>query len=281
VEYDLNLLGIDFEDWFHPELIQRHITTKNNKPTVVDGIDKILDWLRKNDIYATFFMVGELLESKPELLDKILGNDHEIAFHTMHHTRLDTPNYKEKFAEEIKKFADLTKGKSHGFRAPSFSLNHTTSWAIDTLVENNYHYDSSVVPAKTRLYGLANADTMPYRISSDSLEHNDPDGKILEFPLLTTTILGKKIPAGGGFYLRMLPLKILRSAIKNCSLDGNPSTFYIHSWELTPEFMPKVSLPFVDSFITYHNLGKAFQKMDKIIKEFKFTSFERFLSQKT
>jgi polysaccharide deacetylase family protein (PEP-CTERM system associated) len=277
----LNLLGIDFEDWFHPELIQRHITTKNNKLTVVDGIDKILDWLRKNDTFATFFMVGEILESKPELLDKILGNDHEIAFHTMYHTRLDTPNYKERFAEEIKKFADLTKGRSRGFRAPSFSLNHSTSWAIDILAKNNYYYDSSVVPAKTRLYGITNADIKPYMISSDSLEHNDPDGKILEFPLLTTTILGKKIPAGGGFYLRILPLKILRSAIRNCNLSDNPSTFYIHSWELTPEFMPKVSLPYVDNFITYHNLGKAFQKMDKIIKEFKFTSFERFIAQKT
>ena len=27
------------------------------------------------------------------------------------------------------------------------------------------------------------------------------------------------------------------------------------------------------------NLDKAFQKMDKIIKEFKFTSFERFISK--
>lgn len=277
----MNILGIDFEDWFHPELIQRHITTKNNKPTVVDGIDKILDWLRKNDTYATFFMVGELLESKPELLDKILGNDHEIAFHTMYHTRLDTPNYKEKFTEEIKRFADLTKGKSHGFRAPSFSLNHSTSWALDVLAENNYQYDSSIVPVKTRLYGVANADIKPYKISSKSLERNDPDGKILEFPLLTTTILGKKIPTGGGFYLRILPLKILMSAIRNCNLDDNPATFYIHSWELTPEFMPKVSLPFVDNFITYHNLGKAFSKMDRIIKEFKFTSFERFIAQKT
>ena len=92
----LNLLGIDFEDWYHPELIQRHIKTKKNNPTVINGIDKILDWLRKNETYATFFMVGELLELKPELMDKILEGGHEIAFHTMHHTRLDTPNFKEK-----------------------------------------------------------------------------------------------------------------------------------------------------------------------------------------
>ena len=186
----MNLLGIDFEDWYHPELIQYHIKTKNNKPSVVNGIDKILDWLRKNETFATFFMVGELLEFKPELLDKIINNGHEIAFHTMHHTRLDAPNYKEKFAEEIKKFADLTKGKSHGFRAPTFSLNYSTSWVIDTLIENNYQYDSSVVPAKTKLYGIENAETKPYKITSVTLEKNDPNGKILEFPLLTTKIFG-------------------------------------------------------------------------------------------
>lgn len=275
----MNLLGIDFEDWFHPELIQRHITTKNNKPTVIDGIDKILDWLRKNNTFATFFMVGELLELKPELLDKICNNGHEIAFHTMYHTRLDTPNYKEKFVEEIKKFADLTKGKSRGFRAPTFSLNYSTSWVIDALVENNYQYDSSIVPAKTRLYGIANADTKPYRISSKKLDSNDPNGKMLEFPLLTTTIFGKKIPAGGGFYLRVLPLRIIEHAINNNNNCNKPASFYIHSWELTPEFMPKISLPFIDNFITYYNIGGALKKMDKIIKKFEFTSFERFMTQ--
>ncbi len=275
----MNLLGIDFEDWFHPELIQRHITTKNNKPTVIDGIDKILEWLRKNDTFATFFMVGELLETKPELLDKICGNGHEIAFHTMHHTRLDAPNYKEKFAEEIKKFTDLTKGKSRGFRAPTFSLNNSTSWVIDTLVENNYQYDSSIVPARTKLYGIANAETKPYMISSEKLDSNDPNGKILEFPLLITTVFGKNIPAGGGFYLRILPLRIIENAINNNNKYDKPASFYIHSWELTPEFMPKVPLPFIDNFITYYNIRGALKKMDKIIKKFEFTSFERFMTQ--
>ncbi len=90
----MNILGIDFEDWFHPELIQRHISGLEKTPTVVNGIDKILDLLRKNDTFATFFVVGELLEAKPELLDKIISNGHEIAFHTMHHTRIDSPNFK-------------------------------------------------------------------------------------------------------------------------------------------------------------------------------------------
>ena len=275
----MNLLGIDFEDWYHPELIQRHITTTDNKPIVINGIDKILDWLRKNETFATFFMVGELLESKPELLDKILDGGHEIAFHTMYHTRLDSPNYKDRFVDEIKKFAILTNGRSKGFRAPTFSLSHTTSWVIDVLAENNYEYDSSIVPAKTRLYGVPNAETKPYRISSFIFEKNDPKGKIIEFPLLTSKFLGKRIPVCGGFYLRILPLRVIEKAIHDVNSHKIPASLYIHSWELTPEFMPKIKLPLVDAFITYYNLGKSLSRIDKIIKKFKFTSFQRFISQ--
>jgi len=273
----MNILGIDFEDWYHPELIQRHIKTKNNKPTVVNGIDKILDWLRKNETFATFFMVGELLEFKPEILDKILSNGHEIAFHTMHHTRVDSLNYKDEFDDEIKRFDIITSKRSKGFRAPSFSLNYSSSWIIDVLANNNYQYDSSIVPAKTKLYGIDNAETKPYKITSSSIEKNNPEGKILEFPLLVTKIFGKTMPAAGGFYLRTLPLRIIENAIRKYNDDNIPATFYIHSWELTPEYMPKIPLSLIDSFITYHNLKSTFSKMDKILKKFRFTSFEQYL----
>ena len=76
---------------------------------------------------------------------------------------------------------------------------------IDVLVENNYVYDSSIIPAKSNMYGSPNAEHSPYRISSKCIEKNDFSGKLIEFPLLTTKFLGKKIPAAGGFYLRSLP----------------------------------------------------------------------------
>ena len=273
----MNILGIDFEDWFHPELIQKTLTKSEKKdPKIVYGIDKILDWLRKNDTLATFFVVGELLEFKPELLDKIIENGHEIAFHTMRHTRL-VADYRNSFDAEIKKFAELTSKKSKGFRAPTFSLDYSTSWAIDVLEENGYVYDSSIVPAKTRLYGIVDADTKPYKISANKIEQNDPSAKVIEFPLMITKFLGKKMPAGGGFYLRFLPLRTIENALKRYELENKPATFYIHSWELTPEYMPRISLPFSDKFITYHNLHKAMPKMDRLIKKFKFTSFERYI----
>lgn len=187
----MNILGIDFEEWYHPTLIQPHIKNKNIRPSVIAGIDKILDLLRKNDTLATFFIVGELLEIKPELVDKIVNNDHELGFHTMHHTLLDSIGFKEKFVDELNKFALLTNKKSKGFRAPTFSLNYSSAWAIDMLSENNYLYDSSVVPAKTTMYGIPNADKKPYKISSASLEKNDSNGKIIEFPILVTKFLEK------------------------------------------------------------------------------------------
>ena len=57
----MNLLGIDFEDWYHPELMKPYISGKDKNPTVINGIDKILELLRKNETLATFFLVGELL----------------------------------------------------------------------------------------------------------------------------------------------------------------------------------------------------------------------------
>ena len=275
----MNILGIDFEDWYHPELIKKYVKDKKHEPMMFKGLDKILEMLRKNETFATFFVVGELLEIQPEIFDKIIENDHEIAFHTMYHDRLDSQGYKEKFSDEIKKFAELTNHKSRGFRAPTFSLNNTSSWAIDILEENNYVYDSSIVPAKTSMYGSPNAEHKPYRITSESIEKNNSSGKIIEFPLLTTTFLGKKIPAGGGFYLRSLPTKVIKNALKNYQNKDMPGSFYVHSWELTPEFMPKLDLPFKNKFATYHNLDKAYPRMSELLKIFEFTSFSRYIKE--
>ena len=275
----MNIIGIDFEDWYHPELIQKYVKDKKHEPIMFKGLEKILDMLRKNDTQATFFVVGELLENNPEIFDKIIENDHEIAFHTMHHTKIDSPNFKENFSSEIEKFSKLTNKKSRGFRAPTFSLNKTSSWIITSLAEYDYIYDSSVVPAKTNLYGIPNADTKPYRISSNSLEEDSSDGKLIEFPLLVTSFLGKKIPAGGGFYLRTLPTKIIKNAIKKYEKQKIPATFYIHSWELTPEYMPRIELPIKENFVTYHNINMAYNRMSELLKQFEFTSFSNYISQ--
>ena len=274
----MNVLSIVFEEWFHPEFIEKNIASSQKKFQVINGIDKILELLRKNDTYATFFVVGELLEHKQDLLDKILEGGHEIGFHTMNHSRLDSKNFQEKFEIEIKKFSELTNRKSKGFRAPSFSLKKESAWLIDILVKNNYKYDSSVFPVKTRLYGMPNAEHKPYKISSQSIEKHDESGKLLEFPLLTKKILGYSVPMAGGFYLRAIPMKFIEKSIINVEKSNFPAIMYVHSWELTPEYMPKISLPFFEKFVTYHNINKTLSKIEHLIRKFEFTSFERYMN---
>ena len=97
----MHLLGIDFEDWYHPELVSPHVSEEKRIPVMFKGLEKILELLRKNETVATFFIVGELLQSNPEINDKILDEGHEIGFHTMNHTRLDRTNFKIKFKQEL------------------------------------------------------------------------------------------------------------------------------------------------------------------------------------
>ena len=146
-----------------------------------------------------------------------------------------------------------------------------------SLEEHGYVYDSSIVPAKTSLYGNPNAPRNPYKITSDYLDSDNPKGKITEFPLMVTKFLGKTVPVGGGFYLRTLPFGTTKKALRTYDQENKPGVFYIHSWELTPEYMPKIKLSTKNNFITYHNLDKVLERMGVLLSNFEFTSFERFI----
>jgi len=132
------------------------------------------------------------------------------------------------------------------------------------------------MPAKTSMYGMPTAQRSPHKITSTNLDKNDPNGTLVEFPLMVTKILGKTIPAAGGFYLRTLPLRIIKNTIKSYQHQKIPTSIYIHSWELTPEHIPKIKLPLKNKFITFHKIENAFSKMNKLLEEFEFTSFNTY-----
>lgn len=273
----MNLLGIDFEEWYHPQLVEPYVLEKNKIPVMHKGLEKILNLLRITETRATFFFVGELLEANPEMNDMVIAEGHEIAFHTMKHTRIDSENFNDVFKKELDKFDSVTKKKSIGFRAPTFSLNEKSSWIIKELVEHGYKYDSSIMPVKTKMYGVNHAQREPYKISSLAIGKNDPQGKLFEFPLAVTKVLGKTIPACGGFYLRLLPQRIIKNTIKSYEAQNIPAAFYIHSWELIPEFFPKIRLPWKENFITFFNINRTYQKMFDLLNDFSFISFESYL----
>jgi hypothetical protein len=67
---------------------------------------------------------------------------------------------------------------------------------------------------------------------------NTPKGRsIIEVPLTVTSVLGKKIPALGGSYFRLLPYWVCRKILKSVEKE-RPAIVYLHPYELDSERYP-------------------------------------------
>ena len=272
-----NILTIDVEEVFHVEYA-RNLRRGESVFRTPYNVAIVLDLLDYYGAKATFFVVGEVAERFPKLLEEIMRRGHEIAFHSYDHTPLWDKN-PEQLEMEIEAFDKLlvatTGDRCAGFRAPSFSLDNTTKWALDVLEGAGMLYDSSLFPAKTPLYGLSNAPIRPYKPSRSNLSIEDDEGGLWEFPLAVYSFLGLRIPAAGGFYLRFAPSLVWR-AVKKINKLGSPAVIFIHNWELDPE-TPKLRLNPYKSFVTYHNIEKTVELFERLLREFKFTSFAEYM----
>jgi polysaccharide deacetylase family protein (PEP-CTERM system associated) len=267
---------VDLEEWYHPEYV-RGKASDNKQERLKTSVDKTLRLLDEHDVAATFFVVGELLEKHPEIVEKIGEKGHEIAFHGYSHEplwKLDA----ERLRSETMKFGSLIKERCIGFRAPSFSLSNETRWALKVLDEAGYMYDSSIFPTRTPLYGVFGAPTKPYKISHEDVAKEDENGTLWEFPVLTYVWFGLKIPVGGGFYLRTIPLGLIKRAIREMNESHQPAVIYVHPWELDPE-TPRLRLGLYRSFVTYHNIRETEAKLKHLLVDFSFTSFRNYLER--
>src|SRR5581483_7457642 len=136
-----------------------------------------------------------------------------------------------------------------GYRAPTFSVVKQTAWAIDTLVECGFAYDSSIFPVWHDRYGVPGAPRAPFR--ARGLDH-----EILELPPATLRLLGMNLPVGGGGYFRLLPLFFLKWALRQVRRRCDPAvaTLYFHPWEFDPG-QPRLPLGRLSRFRTYVGLS--------------------------
>lgn len=63
--------------------------------------EKILDALKENDVKATFFLVGNYLETCPNLVKRMVDEGHIIGNHTYHHKDMATLKSEEAFVKEL------------------------------------------------------------------------------------------------------------------------------------------------------------------------------------
>ena len=224
---------------------------------------------------ATFFVVGELAEKHPEIIEDLRENDHEIAFHSYYHEPLWNLDANA-LRIEIQKFNSLIREKCSGFRAPSFSLSNKTKWALKVLENSGCKYDSSLFPAKTPLYGVWNAPTTPYKPSYENVTEKAENAKLWEFPLLVYKLKGIKVPVAGGFYMRFFSVNLIAKAIKKLNKQGFPAVIFFHNWELDPE-TPRLKLGLFRYFVTYHKLKETSKKLERLLSEFHFATIKEYM----
>jgi len=272
----INALSIDLEYWWSIELLKGHVPDEIND-FVYESAQPLLNLLDKYNIKATFFVLGMLAERYPELIEDIYYRGHEIASHAYSHRTLYDLG-EQGFEEEIIKSKKiLNKYDPIGFRAPSFSIDNNTRWGLQILKNNGFKYDSSIFPIKTMLYGVPDAPLCIYRPSKEDISQHDPNGGITEFPLTVLDIGRLNLPISGGFYLRFLPLRLLKLCMHQIN-KKRPAIVYVHPWE-TYSGIPRINVSPSSQFITYHGISNALAKLESLLIEFKFNTVRDVLDE--
>ena len=267
---------VDVEEYFHVNAFEGVIARAewDRWPKRLDrSVPLLLDRLQRSGSRGTFFVLGWVAKHNPGVVRAIAAAGHEIASHSFWHRRVVTMTPAE-FRDDLRAskqiLEDVTGSAVIGFRAPSFSIIPGYEWAFDILIEEGFRYDSSVFPIRRSGYGNPDAPRVPYVVRR-------PGGSLAEFPLATTSLLGRAIPAAGGGYLRQFPFGVVRRAFAEATRNSVPATFYIHPWEVDPD-QPRVRVSLLTRVRHYRGLDKTLPRIERLLSEFRFGSIGAALS---
>ncbi|MEZ5989678.1 MAG: DUF3473 domain-containing protein [Planctomycetota bacterium] len=264
-------LTIDVEDWFQVLNLRSRIPRADwdGLPLRCDGpTRRILDLCDKHHAKATFFVLGWIAERLPDLVREITARGHEVGSHGWDH-KLVPELGEEGFREETRRtrslLEDLTGRPVESYRACTWSIGPDTPWALPTLVEEGVLYDSSIQPVRHPDYGTPDAPLGPHLLEPVA-------GRTLfELPPLVGRFLGRRVPLGGGGYLRLFPVAWLSRGLTRREARGEPSCLYLHPWELDP-MQPRVGAKGLKSFRHYVGLARTEAKLETLLSKHRFRS---------
>ncbi|NVJ69298.1 MAG: DUF3473 domain-containing protein [Alphaproteobacteria bacterium] len=266
-----SVFTVDVEEWFQVGAFENTICREDwsdLESRVVYQTHKVLELLTKHGVTGTFFCLGWVAERSPELLREIHAAGHELACHGSDHKRLFTMS-SDNFFEDVRiakqKIEDASGVSVIGYRAPSFSLTPETWWVYDSLEKLGFRYSSSVYPLKTDHYGMPDAPTRPFWPIGA--------GRVLEVPLSVCRSLGRRWPASGGGYFRLLPYAIGKGLLdRSIKQNKVPGVFYMHPWEMDPEQPFRADAPALSRFRHYTGQGRMAAKVGKLCDSRKWGS---------
>jgi len=262
-----NYLSIDVEDYFQVSAFEDIIDVSAwdaMEQRVVGNTEKILAILAEHQTKATFFIVGWIAERYPQLVKSIYDQGHAIGAHSYWHRKIYdlTPDEFRTDTMKVKSLLESTiDAPILGYRAPSYSITKKSLWALDILKELGFTYDSSIFPIYHDTYGIPDSPRFTYRHANGLLEH----------PISTALVFGRKIPVSGGGYFRLFPYKVTRYALQTINRnDKKPFIFYLHPWEIDPR-QPRMKGARLKSKIRHYlNLNKTEQRFRRLLTDFTF-----------
>src|SRR5262245_16993265 len=96
----------------------------------------IFELLDDLGVRATFFMLGMTIRRYPDVAREIASRGDEIACHGSGHefVYLQSPDeFRRDVESSLELIETLTGRRPIGYRAPAFSINRDTVWALETL----------------------------------------------------------------------------------------------------------------------------------------------------
>lgn len=265
----VNAMSVDVEDYFQVSAFER-VVRRDVWPAFLSRVsantDRLLDLFAREQVHATFFILGWVAERFPALVRRIVDEKHEVASHGYAH-RLVYHQTPEEFRSDIRRakaaIEDAAGVPVTGYRAPSFSVTRDCLWAFDVLAEEGYAYDTSVYPIHHDRYGIPDAPRHPYLVTR-------PAGAIWEVPGSTVRLAGVNLPIGGGGYFRILPYAWIRWGFGHLNrIEGRPGVFYLHPWEIDP-LQPRFRVPLLSRFRHYYRLASTESQLTRLVREFRF-----------
>lgn len=246
------------------------------KERVPANTHKYLEWLNKHHSKCTFFVVGDVAEKYPSLINEIISEGHEIACHTYSHVPIiqqTAETFKIDLEKNLNALYKAGAADIVGFRAPIFSLTEKSSWAYEVLNTLGFTYSSSVLPAKSPLYGWHGFGDKPKLMVN----------RIMEIPMTIGKIGPLTIPYGGGIYFRVLPTFLTLPKILKHNDPKNPLLGYFHPYDIDTDqehFMhPGINNSKFYNTLMYINRGKMLNRLDKIIdRGFKIVTYKNYIA---
>lgn len=253
------LLSFDIEEFDMPLEYKGEISFQKQISISQQGLERILDILKKHHAKATFFSTVVFAENSKHLIERLLNEGHELASHTWYHS-----DFKEEHLKQSKeKLEELFNTKVTGLRMPRMMP------VSKNAVQNaGYQYNSSINP--TFLPGRYNN----LKVSRTYFK----EGNVTQIPASVSPNF--RIPL---FWLSFhnFPLSFYKKLASDTLKKDNYLNVYFHPWEFAAIKDEEFKLPAFTVKNTGEDMVKRFDDFLLWLKSknHSFGTFQEFQKQ--